>query len=150
VFLESISSLFIGQRVFYILIDCHAEERGIYTTLNMFYNNRQYYVYILTNYQKTVLYTGVTNNLEQRIIEHYLDKGNTKTFTGKYNCFFLVYYECTQYINNAILREKEIKGWNRRKKDELIKTFNPSLKFLNHELLGEWPPTNPSHRGKAY
>src|SRR5215203_3675952 len=117
---------------------CHAEERGIYTIIAMFYNNRQYYVYILTNYQKTVLYTGVTNNLEQRIIEHYLDKGNTKTFTGKYNCFFLILYECTQYINNAILREKEIKGWSRKKKDELIKAVNPSLKFLNHELLGEW------------
>ena len=116
----------------------------------MFYNNRQYYVYILTNYQKTVLYTGVTNNLEQRIIEHYLDKGNTKTLAGKYNCFFLVYYECTQYINNAIAREKEIKGWNRKKKDELIKAFNPSLKFLNYDVLGEWPPANPIHRGKAY
>jgi putative endonuclease len=79
-----------------------------------------------------------------------LTKETSKPLTGKYNCFFLVYYECTQYINTAILREKEIKGWNRRKKDELIKTFNPSLKFLNHELLGEWPPTNPSHRGKAY
>jgi len=116
----------------------------------MFYNNRQYYVYILTNYQKTVLYTGVTNNLEQRIIEYYLDKGNTKTFTGKYNCFYLVYYECTQYINNAIAREKEIKGWNRKKKEELIKTFNPLLKFLNHEVLGEGPPTDVTHRGKAY
>ena len=127
-----------------------AEVRGIYTTLIMFYNNRKYYVYILTNYQKTVLYIGVTNNLEQRITEHYMGKGNTKTFTGKYNCFYLVYYECTQYINNAIAREKEIKGWNRKKKDELIITFNPSWKFLNHELLGEWPPLNPVHRGKAY
>ena len=116
----------------------------------MYYNNRQYYVYILTNYLKTVLYTGVTNNLEQRIIEHNLDKGNVKTFTGKYNCFYLLYYECTQYINNAILREKEIKGWSRKKKDELIKTINPTLKFLNHEVLGEWPPMNPSHRGNAY
>jgi len=107
---------------------------------------------MVTDYQKTVLYTGVTNNLEQRIIEHYIDKGNVKTFTGKYNCLYLVYYECTQYINNAIEREreKEIKGWSRKKKDELIKQFNPSLKFLNHEVLGEWPPTNPSHRGKAY
>jgi len=130
--------------------DCHADEGGIYTNKEMFYNNRQYYVYILTNYQKTVLYTGVTNNLAQRIIEHYLDKGNVKTFTGKYNCFYLVYYECTQYINNAILREKEIKGWRREKKMELIESLNPGLKFLNHELLGEWPPTSTSHRGSAY
>jgi putative endonuclease len=116
----------------------------------MFLNSREYYVYILTNYKKTVLYTGVTNNLCQRIIEHYLDKGNTKTFTGKYNCFYLVYYECTKYINNAIEREKEIKGWSRKKKDELIKLFNPSGKFLNQEVLGEWTPSNASHRREAY
>jgi len=84
----------------------------------MLIKKREYYVYIVTNYKKTVLYTGVTNNLEQRIIEHYLNKGDVKTFTGKYNCFYLVYYECTQYINNAILREKEIKSWNRKKKEE--------------------------------
>ena len=106
----------------------------------MFYNNRQYYVYILTNYQKTVLYTGVTNNLEQRIIEHYLDKGNTKTFTGKYNCFFLIYYECTQYINNAIAREKELKGWNRAKKEALIKPKNPDWTFLNNTVCRCWSP----------
>ena len=116
----------------------------------MFYRNWEYYVYIITNYKKTVFYTGMTNNLIQRVIEHYLDRGNLKTFTGKYNCFYLVYYECSQYVNNAILREKEIKGWRREKKIELIKSFNPSLKFLNHELLGEWPPANPTHRGKAY
>lgn len=116
----------------------------------MFHNNREYYVYILTNYKKTVFYTGVTNNLIQRVIEHYLDKGNTKTFTGKYNCFYVVYYECTQYINNAIAREKEIKGWRREKKMELIKSVNPFLKFLNYELLGEWPPTKGSHRGNTY
>ncbi len=112
----------------------------------MFIDNRQYFVYILTNYKKTVLYTGVTNNLEQRIKEHYLEKGNSKTFTGKYNAFYLLYYECTKYINNAIAREKEIKGWNRRKKEDLINSFNKSWKFLNHELLGEWPPKDASHR----
>jgi putative endonuclease len=114
----------------------------------MFLNPKQYYVYILTNYRKSVLYTGVTNNLEQRIIEHYLDKGNFKTFTGKYDVFYLVYYECTQYINNAIAREKEIKGWNRKKKEDLVISFNPQWKFLNHELLGEWPPKDAVHRGK--
>ena len=139
-----------GTKINFILEDCHADEGGIYTKRIMVYNNRQYYVYTLTNYQKTVLYTGVTNNLEQRIIEHYLGKGNVKTFTGKYNCFYLVYYEYTQYVNNAILREKEIKGWSRKKKEELIGSFNPSWKFLNHEIVGEWPPTNTAHRGKAY
>ena len=52
----------------------------------------------------------MTNNLEQRVIEHYLDNGNEKTFTGRYNAFYLVNYECTQYVNNAITREKEIKA----------------------------------------
>ncbi len=116
--------------------------------IQMFLNLRQYYVYILTNYKKTVLYTGATNNLEQRIIEHYLDRGNLKTFTGRYNAFYLLYYECTQYVNNAIAREKEIKGWSRKKKIELINSFNPQWKFLNYELLGEWPPRETAHRGE--
>jgi putative endonuclease len=81
----------------------------------------------------------MTNNLEQRVIEHYLDRVNEKTFTGRYNAFYLVYYECTQYVNNAIAREKEIKGWSRKKKVALIESFNPQWKFLNYELLGEWP-----------
>lgn len=109
----------------------------------VFFNNHEYYVYILTNYKKTVFYTGVTNNLIQRIIEHYLDKGNAKTITGKYNCFYLLYYECTQYINNAIAREKEIKAWRREKKMELIKSINPGLRFLNHELLGGMATNEP-------
>jgi len=111
-----------------------------------FLNTRQYHTYIVTNYQKTVLYVGMTNNLEQRVIEHYLDRGNDKTFTGRYNAFYLLYYECTQYVNNAIAREKEIKGWSRKKKVALIESFNPQWKFLNYELLGEWPPKNPVHR----
>jgi putative endonuclease len=112
----------------------------------MFLSTRQYYVYILTNYKKTVLYTGVTNNLEQRIIEHYIDKENAETFTGRYNVFYLIYYESTQYVNNAIAREKEIKNLSRKKKVELIDSFNPAWKFLNSELLGEWPPANAIHR----
>ena len=101
---------------------------------------RKYYVYILTNYTKSVLYTGVTNNLEQRILEHYNDRGNPKSFTGRYNAFYLLFYESSDYINNSIVREKEIKGWRRNKKEELIKAFNPKEKFLNEELFGKWPP----------
>ena len=131
--------------------DCHSErsEESIQINLiqfKMFLSTRQYYVYILTNYKKAVLYTGVTNNLEQRIIEHYLDRGNVKTFTGRYNAFYLLYYECTQYVNNAIAREKEIKGWSRKKKIELINSFNPHWKFLNYELFGEWPSKETAHR----
>ncbi len=105
-----------------------------------------YSVYILTNKIKTVLYTGVTNNLEQRITEHYIDRIEKKTFTGKYNCYFLVYYEEFNYVNDAIAREKEIKGWGRTKKSALISGFNANWEFRNEELLGEWPPKNNRHR----
>ena len=97
-------------------------------------------VYILTNYAKTVLYTGVTNDLEHRIIEHYLNSGNPKSFAGKYKTHYLLYYEDYKYINQAIAREKEIKGWKRIKKEELIKSENPEMKFLNIEIFGKWPP----------
>ena len=76
-------------------------------------NKQFYYVYILTNFTKTVLYTGVTNNLEQRITEHYINRNNDKTFAGKYKAFYVLYYESHKYIENAIIREKEIKGWRR-------------------------------------
>jgi putative endonuclease len=88
----------------------------------------------------------MTNSLEERIVEHYLDRIDKNHFTGKYNCFYLVLYEDFKYVNDAIAREKEIKGWRRSKKDKLISAFNPEWKFLNEQLLGEWPPTNPYHR----
>lgn len=103
-------------------------------------------VYILTNSRKTVLYTGMTNSLEQRLVEHYPDRNIDDHFTGKYACFYLVYYEDFNYVNDAIAREKEIKGWRRRKKDALITAFNPDWTFLNETLLVEWPPTNAYHR----
>ena len=99
-----------------------------------------YYIYITTNPNKKSLYIGVTNNLEQRIIEHYLNRGNTKTYAGKYFCYNLIYYESFQYIDEAIAREKEIKGWVRSKKEKLIDTFNLERNFLNNELFGHWPP----------
>jgi putative endonuclease len=107
---------------------------------------KKYYVYILTNYKKTVLYTGLTSNLEQRIVEHYMDRGNEKTFSGKYHTFYLLFYESSEYIRNTIAREKEIKGWRRSKKEALISSFNPEWKFLNEELFGKWPPDELFHR----
>ena len=73
----------------------------------------QYSVYILTNFTKTVLYLGVTNNLKQRLVEHYLEKDNplSNVFTSTYNVNNLVYYEDLDYVNNAIAVEKEIKKW---------------------------------------
>jgi putative endonuclease len=106
----------------------------------MVVNKTAYSVYILTNYNKTVLYTGITNNLEVRIIEHYSQAGNSKSFTGKYYVHFLLYFEDYKYVNEAIAREKEIKGWKRIKKEELIKSMNPQFKFLNIEVFGKWPP----------
>ena len=101
---------------------------------------KTFYVYILTNQLKTVLYVGMTNNLEQRIIEHYQQRGQKTSFTGKYHTYYLLYFEPHQYINNAIAREKEIKGWVREKKMKLINEMNPKLKFLNDEVFGVWPP----------
>ncbi|HEV8080941.1 MAG TPA: GIY-YIG nuclease family protein [Chitinophagaceae bacterium] len=106
----------------------------------MIINKTAYSVYILTNYTKKVLYKGITNNLEVRIIEHYLQAGNSKTFTGKYYVYFLLYFEDYKYVNEAIAREKEIKGWTRIKKENLIRLMNPEFKFLNVELFGKWPP----------
>lgn len=103
-------------------------------------NSRKFYVYVVTNSNNTVLYTGVTNNLKERIIEHYTGKETSKSFTSKYHCYNLLFYEAFEYINNAIAREKEIKGWVRKRKLELIRSFNPKFKFLNEELFGEWPP----------
>ena len=70
---------------------------------------KKFYVYIVTNARNNVLYTGVTNNLEQRIIEHYKKEKST-AFSSKYNCFYLLLYESFDYINNAIAREKELKA----------------------------------------
>jgi putative endonuclease len=106
----------------------------------MLLRSRCYYVYLLTNQQRTVLYTGVTNDLEQRLTEHYRSRGQNDSFTGKYHAYYLLYYEPHHYINNAIAREKELKHWRREKKMELIGAFNPSLEFLNEKVFGGWPP----------
>jgi putative endonuclease len=84
-----------------------------------------YYVYILTNVKRNVMYVGVTNNLENRIAEHRDGRGGG--FTRKYRLNTLVYAEEYQYVDEAIAREKEIKGWRRRsKKDALVETSNPT------------------------
>ena len=98
-----------------------------------------YYVYITTNPKKSVLYTGMTNDLESRIIEHYLNRGNPTTFAGKYFAYCLIYYEQFHSPTDAIAREKEIKDWNRSKKEKLINSLNPSWKFMNEDIM-PWPP----------
>lgn len=93
---------------------------------------RIYYVYILTNPSKSVLYIGVTNNLRRRLAEHSENKGRPQTFAGRYFCYNLIYFEEHNDINRAIEREKEIKKWRREKKLILISAFNKEWHFLNH------------------
>ncbi|MCL5003877.1 MAG: GIY-YIG nuclease family protein [Patescibacteria group bacterium] len=91
--------------------------------------NRRYYVYILTNINHTVLYTGVTGNIEKRVYEH--KNKIASSFTSKYNVSKLVYLETYNRPQEAIGREKQIKAGSRRKKIELIITLNPSWKDLS-------------------
>ena len=91
---------------------------------------KQYFVYIITNKSKT-LYTGVTNNLNRRIFEH--KNKLVIGFTSKYNIGKLVYFEIFNDIESAIRREKQIKGWLRRKKIELIESVNPNWEDLSNE-----------------
>ena len=83
-----------------------------------------YFVYILSNKNRTVLYTGITNNLERRLYEH--KNGITKGFTTKYHVYDLVYFETTENPSSAIAREKQIKGFSRHKKNALIESINPN------------------------
>ena len=94
----------------------------------------QYYVYILTNEKGNVMYTGVTNDLIKRVFEHkhHLDKGS---FTARYNVEKLVYFEMTSDVKAAIEREKQIKGWNRKRKNQLVESMNPEYKDLYEGLL---------------
>lgn len=82
------------------------------------------YVYILTNYHNTVLYTGVTSDLKGRLIKH-KEKVYPGSFTSKYNVTKLVYFEQFDSMELAIKREKQIKAGSRKKKNELINTINP-------------------------
>lgn len=95
-----------------------------------------YYVYIITNRFRSAFYIGMTNNLKTRLSQHKenIEVGN-KTFASKYNIEFLVYYEKFTWVEDAILREKEIKKWRREKKLDLIKKFNPEFEFLNERFV---------------
>ena len=93
-----------------------------------------YYVYILTNANKNVLYTGITNDLVRRVYEHkhHMDKGS---FTDRYNVEYLIYYEMTSDVTAAIEQEKQIKGWNRKRKEKLIAGKNPNWEDLYEKIL---------------
>ena len=87
------------------------------------------YVYILANETNVALYTGVTNNLLRRVWEH-KNVVDPQSHTARYKIHKLVYFEETTDVNAAIAREKQIKGWNRRRKNRLIENENPSWKDL--------------------
>lgn len=94
--------------------------------------NNNYYVYIITNYTNTVIYTGITNELKRRIYEH--KKGiNVSSFSKKYKLYKLVWYELFSNPNDAIAFEKKIKGWKRDKKIALIKSKNLYFQDLSLE-----------------
>lgn len=95
-----------------------------------------YYVYIITNKYRSTYYIGVTNNLGRRLREHQenIEKG-IKTFASRYRIQHLVYYEEFSWIQQAIAREKELKGWRRDKKLALIRSFNATFKFLEDQFL---------------
>ncbi|MBS4015053.1 MAG: GIY-YIG nuclease family protein [Candidatus Latescibacteria bacterium] len=95
---------------------------------------KTYYVYIMINKSKT-LYTGVTSNLIKRVYEH--KHKLVDSFTKKYNITRLVYYEETNNVMSAISREKQIKGWLRKKKIELIKSVNPKWQDLSKKWYEE-------------
>ncbi len=95
---------------------------------------RQYCVYIMTNKHHTVLYTGVTNDLQRRVLEHREGKGGV--FTKKYNVHKLVYFENGEDVRAAIFREKQIKAGSRQKKINLINSINPEWKDLFEKYFG--------------
>ena len=88
-----------------------------------------FYVYILTNWNNKVMYVGVTNNLERRLYEHKHEL--IDGFTKKYHIHKLVYYEQTNDIKAAIEREKQIKGWVRTRKNDLVESMNPNWQDLS-------------------
>ena len=94
---------------------------------------KTYYIYIMSNTKNTVLYVGMTNDLKRRVEEH---KSNSiPGFTQRYCCHKLVYFETYSDVDQAIYREKQIKGWLRIKKDELIDSTNKERKDLYNEIV---------------
>ena len=91
--------------------------------------NKTYAVYILTNYNQTTFYIGVTGNLQKRIWEH--KNKVVEGFTKKYNVDKLVYYELTENVEAALNREKQLKNWHREWKRNLIREINPEFKDLS-------------------
>jgi len=93
---------------------------------------RNYFVYLLASRRNGTLYVGVTNDLIRRVCQH--KQGLVEGFTKKYGVKMLVWYEQTESLESAILREKQIKKWNRDWKIELIRASNPQWRDLYEEI----------------
>jgi putative endonuclease len=91
------------------------------------------FLYFMTNKNKTTLYIGVTNNLQRRIIEH-RNHFNKNAFSAKYNLEYCIYYEYYPSIEQAIVRETQLKKWNREKKEALINSLNPQWDNLWNKI----------------
>ncbi len=107
-----------------------------------------FFVYMTTNYAETVLYIGVTSDLVGRIWEHQHGKGSK--FTRKYHADRLLFYEHFGDVHAAIVREKQLKGWTRAKKESLIRTMNPTREDITYQLDPNWRravegPSTPLH-----
>jgi putative endonuclease len=95
--------------------------------------DHDYYVYIVTNNTRSTLYIGVTNDLLVRVWQHRAGE-QPDTFSQRYHCAHLVYYEHYRDVRDAIAREKQLKGWRRQKKNTLIATLNPHW----NDLAADW------------
>ena len=100
-----------------------------------------YFIYMMTNKGRTTLYTGITNSLVRRVSQH--RQGESSGFSKRYNTNRLVYYEHFNDVRDAIAREKQLKGWSRMKKEELVNARNPKWTDLAVTVLGleRAPPT---------
>ena len=97
--------------------------------MKKYYEQHKYYVYIMASGKNGTLYTGVTNDIARRSFEHKIHM-NPESFSARYNVSKLVYIEVFENPEYAIMREKQIKSWVRKKKIDLIKSFNPEWKDL--------------------
>jgi len=104
-----------------------------------------YYVYIMTG-RCGIFYTGVTNDLVRRVLEH---RSETSQFTGQYKLSRLVYFESTPHVREAISREKQVKPWRREKKIALFRRMNPRLLDLGETVLGLGALTDPKRGGSV-
>ena len=113
---------------------CHSGlDPESHNQYNSHMNNKYSFIYIITNQYNTVFYVGVTSNLQKRIWEHKNKVING--FSKRYNLNKLVYYEVSECITSAIIREKQLKHWRREWKIDLIKTKNPKFEDLYNQIL---------------